>query len=259
MSLRENAARMAGRTEPAVPVDEHQAAPVDGHQAAAELPEVDIAEPGPEGPEDVPVHVAWSRVMGDVRKIGKADYQTQAKYNFRGVDRVLNVYGPATRRHGVLVLPTAVNATYRDTRTSNNKPTRECTVNVQYLIIGPRGDSLPVASQGESLDSGDKGTSKALSVALRCLLLHGGLVPTGDPDPDSTHYERGEAPIRTAASYRDEALDPSTSRQRMAQMRYEVRQNGRSAESVTNETGDDEQLLPLIDRIGAERFGAGGQ
>jgi hypothetical protein len=258
MSLREKAAALAaGTDQPAAQVAPAGPVPEFAGFVPEELPDVDIPEPPADGPEQVPVHVAWSRVMGTVRPVAKNESGTGINYKFRGVDRALNVFGPACRLHGVLVLPVKVEASYRDTRTSGNKPTRECTVIVTYRIIGPAGDFLEVQAAGESLDNGDKGSAKAQSVALRTLLYLGGLVPTGDPDPDSRNVERGEAPPRPAASYRDEALDPGTTRQRMHQMLYELRQLNRLGESVQNENGDDEQIGELITRVGRERFGGG--
>lgn len=226
------------------------------------LPDPGIPEPSPAGPEPVPVHVAWSRVMGTVGAVGKDQAVTEgpARFKYRGVDDALNVFGPACRLHGVLVLPVHVEASYRDTKTTKGNATRECTVLVTYRIYGPTGDHLEVQAAGESLDSGDKGSAKAQAVALRTLLYHAGLVPTRDSDPDAVNLERGEAPVRPAASYRDEALDRGTSHQRMQQIHYELRQHGRAGELVTNEVGDEEQIGVLIVRIGKERFApAGGE
>lgn len=261
MSLRENAAKMAGRADD--PADDPAAEPAAAPEAAAgpaePLPDFNIDEPGPDGPEQVPVHVAWSRVMGDIRKIAKDEVYSApgTRYNFRGVDRTVNAFAPVLRSHGVLVLPVKVVANYRDTRTSQNKATKETTVTMTWLVMGPAGDTLPhlLESAGEALDNSDKGTAKAQSVALRVLLLTGGMVPTGEPDPDSVHIERGEAPVRSAASYRDEALEPGTSRQRLLQIHWELKQQRRLGEAVISETGDQEAIGVLVERIGRERFG----
>ncbi|WP_411084815.1 ERF family protein, partial [Streptomyces sp. cmx-18-6] len=183
-------------------------------------------EPGDDDPEMVPVHLAWLRVRKEVRAIAKGEQYNAAgtRYNFRGVDTVVNTFGPVTLKHGVNVLPTRVDAEYRDTTTSKGNKMRECTVRVSWLIVGPKGDTLPpLQTQGEALDSADKGTAKAQSVALRVLLLTGGLTPTHDKDPDASHVERGnEAPARSAESYRDEILDKKTSAARIQQIGYEV-------------------------------------
>ncbi|WP_256789788.1 ERF family protein [Frankia sp. AvcI1] len=230
--------------------------PVAARPVPEALPEVDIPEPPAEGPEQVPVHVAWSRVMGEVRGIGKNRRVTEgpAKFAYRGVDDALNLFGPACRLHGVLVLPVKVQASYRDTKTSTGKATRECTGVVTYRIYGPTGDHIEVEAAGESLDSGDKGTAKMQAVALRTLLMHGGLVPTGDPDPDSRNVERGEAAVRSPLSYRDEILHPGTTRQRIVQIRRELHEHRIWNAMVANESGVEEAVGPMADRIGRQRF-----
>ncbi|MFJ4837127.1 hypothetical protein [Streptomyces sp. NPDC088746] len=256
-TLAERAAAAAGRSETTdptavTPAPEYTPAP---------LTAPGIPEPGPNGPEQVPVWVAWSRVMGEVRGIDKGDWYgkpgERGSYQFRGVDSALNSFGPACRLHGVLVLPVHVETAYRDVKTSGGKPSRECTATVTYRIFGPTGDSIEVQSAGESMDSADKGTAKALSTALRSLLFLGGLVPTNDVDPDASNVERGEAPPRTAVSYRDEILEQNTSRQRLAQINYEIKQAGLFNASVVNEVGDDEQLGAFLYRIGQERIAGG--
>ena len=47
------------------------------------------------------------------------------------------------------------------------------------------------------MDGGDKATAKAMSVAFRIALLQALALPTSEPDPDSTSYER--SPAKNAA------------------------------------------------------------
>jgi hypothetical protein len=258
MSLADKAAALARPDQAGQPAAENVERPT-APAPSEPLPDVNI--PVPEGgPASVPVHVAWANVMGEVRAVTKQQRVTEgpARFQYRGVDDALNVFGPACRAHGVLVLPHRVDASYRDTKTSQNKPTRECTVLVTYRIYGPNGDHLEVQAAGESLDTGDKGTAKAQAVALRTLLYHAGLVPTHDPDPDSAHIERGEAPLRKAAEYVEEIHDPRTTIARLKQIKYEVQQSRQGGVLVMNENGDDEPILNMINRIGNERLAASG-
>lgn len=252
-TIAERAAAAAGR------LDTPAAAPAPAH-APAPLADPGTPEPGPNGPEQVPVWVAWSRVMGEVRGITKdGTYGTgSTSYKFRGVDAALNSFGPACRLHGVLVLPIKTDAAYRDVKTSGGKPSRECTVTVTYKIIGPTGDSIEVQSAGESMDSADKGTAKALSTSLRSLLFLGGLVPTNDVDPDASNIERGEAPVRPAVSYVEEIAHPDTSAGRLRQIHYELRTTRQLGSLVTNEVGDEEAVGEMVVRLGKERAAGGG-
>jgi len=152
------------------------------------------------------VQRAWADVMADVRELGKDQRHDApgAKFNFRGVDDVMNAVGPILRKHKVSVVPTQVDLRHRDVQTSSGKPSREATVVVQYAIHGPAGDTMPGGSAGEAMDSGDKGTAKAMSVAYRVFLLQSLCLPTHDTDPDHYAYERGNA--EPAESPRDVAL-----------------------------------------------------
>lgn len=212
--------------------------------------------------EQVPVHVAWARVMADVQSISKSDQRNDAggRYSFRGVDRVVNAVGPALRRHGVLVLPTKiVSKEYGESRTSGGKTMQECTVTVQWTVIGPGGDMLPfpLESAGEATDTQDKSTAKAISVAQRVLFLTSLQIPTQDPETDRGH-ERGERPLPRAADYRDEIVDPRTSLGRLKAIRGEIQRHRLGEQVVMSETGDDEQLGALLQRIGRERERSGG-
>lgn len=235
-------------------------------QAAPERPDVesapleDISYDGNAitDAEQVPVHTAWARVMADVQSISKGDERADVggRYMFRGVDRVVNAVGPALRRHGVLVLPARiVDKEYTETKTSGGKAMQDCTVTVEWMIVGPAGDLLPpVQSVGQANDTGDKATAKAMSVAQRVLFLTALQIPTQDPDVDRGH-ERGERPLPKPGDYRDEILDPSTSVGRLRAIHAELGRHGLAGREVVNEVGDDEQLGAMVQRIGTERAG----
>lgn len=133
---------------------------------------------------------ALSAVMQDVQGVRKGDRNQQQGYSFRGIDAVVNAVGPVLRKHGVVVVPAASQASYRDVQTSTGKPSRECTVTVTYRFYGPAGDFIDACVPGESMDFGDKGAPKAMSVAYRIALLQALCIPTDDVEPDSQTYER---------------------------------------------------------------------
>ncbi|MCX5197185.1 ERF family protein [Streptomyces sp. NBC_00249] len=255
-TLTERAAAAAGRVE----------SPPQGVPAAAPaveeyVPTLDPMagyEPGDDDPEMVPVHLAWLRVRKEIRAIAKGEQYNGGgtRFNFRGVDTVVNTFGPVTLKHGINVLPIHVEASYRDTTTSKGSKMHECTATVTWQIIGPKGDHFTLQTQGEALDSADKATAKAQSVALRVLLLTSGLTPTHDKDPDASYVERGnDAPARSAESYRDEILDKKTSQSRLQQIGYELSNLRMLGQNVVNEVGEQETLDALGRRIYTERSG----
>ena len=145
---------------------------------------------------------ALSAVMAEVQAVGKGDRNPEQGYSFRGIDAVVNAVGPMFRKHGVLAVPAKCEAKYRDVLTSREKRSRECTVKVTYRFYGPAGDFIECEVPGESMDFGDKGAPKAMSVAYRIALLQVLCIPTHEPEPDAQSYERAREPepaVATAA------------------------------------------------------------
>ena len=131
------------------------------------------------------VQEALARVMGDVRAVGKDEKNQQQGFKFRGIEAVLNAVGPALRTHGVIVTPHLDSLERRATTTSKGAAMNCVDVVVTYTFTGPAGDSLTATVPGESFDSGDKATPKAMSVAFRTALLQALALPTLDTDPDA--------------------------------------------------------------------------
>jgi hypothetical protein len=146
------------------------------------------------GDKSLSIFDALGAVMGEVQAVGKKDRNSQQGYDFRGVDAVVNAVGPVLRKHGVIVLPMHSEARYRDVQTSTGKPSRECTVTVTYRFYGPAGDYIDCQVPGESMDFGDKGAPKAMSVAYRIALLQALCIPTHEPEADAQSYERAAPP-----------------------------------------------------------------
>lgn len=131
---------------------------------------------------------ALNAVMNDVTYIGKNQQNTHQKFNFRGIDDVMNAFGPSLRKHGVIVVPRVTD------RVEGTKQTKSGSAKTVDLIVdvdfyGPAGDKITATVASESFDSGDKSTAKAMSVALRTAFLQVFCLPTNEPDPDSYSYE----------------------------------------------------------------------
>ncbi len=132
---------------------------------------------------------ALSAVMCDINHVGKDGWNDHQKFNFRGIDAVVNAVGPALRAHKVIVVPSLVSVDYQSVQTTNAKAATACRVVVSYKFHGPAGDCIETSVAGEAWDSSDKATSKAMSVAFRTALLQSLALPTDEPDPDAATYE----------------------------------------------------------------------
>lgn len=155
--------------------------------------------------EQMTVHQALSKVMAEVQAVRKDSKNQAQRFNFRGIDAVMNAVGPALRKHGVTILPEDVEVHRSNGTTANGKQTAEVVTKVTYRVYGPAGDSIHGKVAAEAMDFGDKAIAKAMSVAYRTFLLQALTIPTDEPDPDSESYERG-APNGTGASQQNTPL-----------------------------------------------------
>lgn len=145
-----------------------------------------------------------STAMETIRAVGKTGRNTQQNYDFRGIDAVVNAASPAFRHVGVVVTPELRSIDYETVEVGSKRSLMQsCKVVVAYTFHGPAGDTVCAVAPGEAMDSGDKATAKAMSVAFRTALLQSLCIPTTDADPDEQSYERSprsEAPTRPAGA-----------------------------------------------------------
>lgn len=141
--------------------------------------------------DQVTIVEALTDVKREVGAVGKGDRNTQQGFMFRGIDAVLNAVAPALVKHSVVVAPVKTSAEYGTVEVGQKRtPMGHCRVMVTYRFHGPAGDHIDVEVPGEAMDSGDKATAKAMSVAYRIALLQALSLPTDEPDPDASSYER---------------------------------------------------------------------
>lgn len=144
-----------------------------------------------------------TKVMGDVGAVRKGDRNETQGFNFRGVDAVVNAVSPALRKHGVVVTPDVRSIERATVEVGRNRtPMGHVTVVVAYTFTAPDGSSIVTSAAGEAMDSGDKATPKAMSVAYRTALLQALCLPTDEPDPDAETYHRTDVSALKAAKSR---------------------------------------------------------
>jgi len=143
---------------------------------------------------------AISAVMDEVQSVRKTDRNAAQNFSFRGIDATVNAVGPALRHHGVVVLPQGVREiAYEPMVTAKGAAMTGVRLVQVYRWYGPAGDFIDSEVPAEAFDYGDKGTAKAMSVAYRTMLLQALCIPTDEPDPDATSYERAVNPQEAQA------------------------------------------------------------
>jgi hypothetical protein len=142
----------------------------------------------------LPIAQALSEIMKAVGGIAKKDKNTSQGFNFRGIDSVVNAVSPALQKFGVVVVPSVEEYEYQTVEIGRNRTAMgHVKVKVSYTFIGANGDAIKATVVGEAMDSGDKATAKAMSVAFRTALLQSLALPTDEVDPDAQSYERSSS------------------------------------------------------------------
>jgi hypothetical protein len=233
--------------------------------------EIDLANSGIPADLDVPVHVAWSRVMGEVQWIAKANRTTSgSQYSYRGVDLVLDAVAPALRKHGVIVMPVKVAPEYTVINTTKGSAMNYCRVVAAFAIVGPRGDVLSAPNDagvlvpllgeaiGEGFDTGDKSSMKAQSVALREFYIKALAIPVSRPAADPEHgvqHEIAGPKAPTADEYASMIIDERVTLPRLQQIKAELTAD-RAMGAATVEVfgGEPARLIDLVQRVGRTKM-----
>jgi len=142
------------------------------------------------------IYKALATVNKSIKAIGKDRTNQQQGFKFRGIDDVMNELHSLFAANEIIILQTVneVNVTER----TNQRGTAlfYVRINVTYHFTHSDGSMADVTVTGEAMDSGDKATTKALSIALKYALLQMFLIPTEDEkDPDAqTHEVKAQLP-----------------------------------------------------------------
>lgn len=136
------------------------------------------------------IYESISAVMGDIGAVGKNSRNTQQGFMFRGIDAVMNAINPALTKYKVFVVPEILEQK-REERT-NSKGTvliySICTV--KYKFYAEDGSFIEAVVIGEGMDTGDKATNKAMSIAFKYACFQVFCIPTEEmKDPDADSYE----------------------------------------------------------------------
>lgn len=138
--------------------------------------------------------VATAQAVGAVRK---GETNTHQGFNFRGIDTVVNAVSPALLANGVVVLPRLLSSEYETVRVGSKETLMgHARVTVEYAFYACDGSNISATVAAEAMDSGDKATAKAMSVAFRTALLQALCLPTDDTDPDADTFERSPAKVQ---------------------------------------------------------------
>lgn len=136
------------------------------------------------------------KAMAEIGAIGKDSVNTQQGFKYRGIDAVYNALYPVMAKYGLFITPEILDhkREERTTTKTYNGQTKTSTllysiITVRYTVYAPDGSSVQMTVIGEGMDSGDKATNKAMSVAMKYAMFQLFMIPTEAVDPDSECHE----------------------------------------------------------------------
>jgi len=158
------------------------------------------------------VYEAIARVSAQLAKdgIGKSRENKTQGFKFRGIDETLNALAPVLSANGLVVLPRMVSrhATERESR--NGGVLFSVVVEAEFDFVAAEDGSLhTVRTFGEAMDSGDKATNKAMSIAYKYAAFLAFCIPVEGMAADADETVHDVAPARVVAphGYNDWADD----------------------------------------------------
>lgn len=138
-----------------------------------------------------------AQAMKKVGAIGKDSVNEQQKYKFRGIDAVYNALNPVMSELGLFICPEIIDHRREErktVKTYNGQQTetilKYSILTIRYTIYAPDGSNVSCVVVGEGMDSGDKASNKAMSVAMKYAMFQLLMIPTEEMvDPDRETHE----------------------------------------------------------------------
>lgn len=139
------------------------------------------------------VYKAISGVMADLAKIGIGKDKTnqQQGFKYRGVDDVMNELAALLPRHGLVVLPRVTKREMIERQSAKGNALFYVWLDVEYDFVAIEDGSKHVVGPviGEAMDSGDKASNKAMSIAYKYACFQAFCIPTEAVDPDKDVHD----------------------------------------------------------------------
>ena len=126
------------------------------------------------------------KALQEVEAIGKNKRNHQQGFQYRGVDDAMNELHGVFARCGLFCVPEVLEQTREERQTARGVNLIYSILKVRFTFYSVDGSSISSTVIGEGMDSGDKASNKALSVAFKYAVFQAFCIPTEAVDPDAT-------------------------------------------------------------------------
>lgn len=129
---------------------------------------------------------------------------SQVNYAFRGIDDIYNALAPELVKHKLLILPRYTERTSVERTSKNGGALFYITVRGDFDFVSTEdGSTHTVTTYGEAMDSGDKATNKAMSIAYKYAAFQAFCIPTEETAIDA------DAEMHQVQSQKQSKLSPT--------------------------------------------------
>ena len=136
------------------------------------------------------IHAKMIAIMRDAPVISKDSKNTTQGFMFRGVDAVYNRLHELLAKHGVYTTSEIIGDVHEERHTKSGGALIYRLYKIRYTFHAEDGSSVSTEVAGEAMDSGDKASIKAFSVAHKYAFFQCFTIPTAEMiDPDSESHE----------------------------------------------------------------------
>jgi hypothetical protein len=142
------------------------------------------------------IYKAIAEIQRELDAIGKTKQNKQQGFNFRGIDDVYNALHPLLAKHGVFTVPEVLEDRSEDRQTKSGGQLIYRILRMKYTFYAIDGSSVAAVVIGEGMDSGDKASNKAMSIAHKYAFFQVFSIPTEEvaaSDPENYSHELASA------------------------------------------------------------------
>ena len=109
---------------------------------------------------------------------------------FRGIDAVMNALAPALQKYKLFIVPEVLEQTREERVNSKGTVLIYSICKIRYRFYAEDGSFIESVVIGEGMDTGDKATNKAMSIAFKYACFQVFCIPTEEMvDPDAECHE----------------------------------------------------------------------
>lgn len=143
------------------------------------------AEPMPQ------IFALLPKVADEIGAVTKDKRNTQGSgFMYRGVDDVMNALHPIIAKYGITIVPEVLNYAREERTTKSGATLLYSILKMKYTFFASDGSNVMAVVLGEAMDSGDKASNKAMSIAFKYACFQVFCIPTEEmEDPDATTPE----------------------------------------------------------------------